>query len=499
MPAATLRDAFDLWPEASLEAIHAAALELLELAGVRVDSSLAREVLLGAGCRSGPQERLLIPAAVVQATLAACPGAFVLVARDEVRSLQVDPDPGPTFVHNMGAAAEVADPRSGAQRRATLRDQALAARVMHRLRHQHAITPLLQPGDVPAQLEPFFSYLVLANESDKYLGGPGISSALQVQYLIRMSAALTRPATADGRYPLDLAFSPVSPLVLGGSVSEALVAAARSGQVVCEILPCPAAATTAPAAIAAAVAQQHAEVLAGVVLAQAAAPGTPIYYGPRLSAVDPRTGSVLSGTPETGVASMAATLLARRCGLACDCYGPTSDSKVLDAQFGHEHGINAMLGLVARPRFLSGIGDVQAGAASNLESLVIDDDVLASAFYAVTPRPWDAEALDVRAIAEGILSGRGFLGTKHTRRYIRSEFVSPVVSYRGRLGDWLRAGRAGVVDIAAERVQELVAEPPVGLPADTLEALCALIDTAAVEVGLTEWPDPREVLEAVSV
>jgi len=45
-----------------------------------------------------------------------------------------------------------------------------------------------------------------------------------------------------------------------------------------------------------------AEVLAGVVLTQLAAPGTPVHYGPRLSAVDPRSGVVVSGTPETGVA-----------------------------------------------------------------------------------------------------------------------------------------------------------------------------------------------------
>ena len=494
MPGARLQDAFDIWPEDALEAMHSAALKVLAAAGVRVDSPQVREVLLGAGCLPGPADRVLIPAEVVVDALAACPPAFVLVARDRARSLPVDPSPGPTIVHNMGAAAEISDPRTGEQRRATLRDQALLARVMHRLRHQDTLTPLVQPGDVPDQLEPMYSYLVLANETDKYVGGPGISFARQTEHLIHMSTALTGVEGGAGRYPLDLAFSPVSPLILGRDVGEALVDAARSGAVACEILPCPAAATTAPAAISAAVAQQHAEVLAGVVLAQAAASGTPVYYGPRLSAVDPRTGAVLSGTPETGVASIAATLLARRCGLACDCYGPTSDSKVLDTQFGQERGINALLGLLARPRFLSGIGDVAAGASTNLESLVIDDDVLAGAFYGVTPRPWDADALNVQAMVDGVLSGNGFLGSRHTRRYLREEFVAPAVSYRGGLGDWLASGHAGVVDLATEKVQQMIAEPPVGLPAGIAERLCALIDAAARELGVAQWPDPRRVL-----
>ena len=295
-------------------------------------------------------------------------------------------------------------------------------------------------------------------------------------------------------YPIDLAFSPVSPLILGGDVTDALISQVRRGGVAVEILPCPAAATTAPGALSAAIAQQHAEVLAGVVLTQAAAPGTPVYYGPRLSAVDPRSGVVVSGTPETGVASSAAVLLARRCGLACDCYGPCSDSKVVDAQFGYERAVNALLGLAPKPRLLSGIGEIQAGAASCLEVLVIDDEVLNNVLYALAPRPWDMDALDIDAMVDGAVSGRGFLGAKHTRRYIRSEFVRPLLSYRGGLGDWLASGRTGLVDLASDRAAELGDREPVGLPADVLGELIALIDRCAADLGITAHPDPRRLL-----
>ena len=306
----------------------------------------------------------------------------MLAARDPERSLAMDPDPGVTYVHNLGGARDVSDPRTGAGRRATLRDQVLATRIMHHLVHQQQVTSLWQPEDVPDLLEPLYSYLILAHETDKAIGGPGISHPFQALYLQEMAQAVTGADGGDGVYPIDLAFSPVSPLILGGDVSDALVEQVRRGGVAVEILPCPAAATTAPGALSAALAQQHAEVLAGVVLTQAAAPGTPVYYGPRLSAVDPRSGVVVSGTPETGVASAAAVLLARRCGLACDCYGPCSDSKVVDAQFGYERAVNALLGLAPQPRLLSGIGEIQAGVASCLEVLVIDDEVLNNVRYA---------------------------------------------------------------------------------------------------------------------
>jgi len=335
---------------------------------------------------------------------------------------------------------------------------------------------------------------VLTFETDKAVGGPGISHPFQARYLHEMAVAVTGADGSDGVYPVDLAFSPVSPLILGRDVTDALVEQLRRGGAAVEILPCPAAATTAPGAISAGVAQQNAEVLAGVVLTQVVAPGTPVYYGPRLSAVDPRSGVVVSGTPETGVASIAAVLLARRYGLACDCYGPDSDSKVIDAQFGYERMANALLGLAARPRLLSGVGSIQAGVASCLEVLVIDDEVLGNAFYALSCRPWDADALDVDAMVDGVLSGRGFLGTKHTRRYIRSEFVTPSVGYRGGLSDWLDSGRAGVVDLASERAAQYVEREPVGLPETVLEELCALIARCAGEAGVGGHPDPRRVL-----
>ncbi len=97
-------------------------------------------------------------------------------------------------------------------------------------------------------------------------------------------------------------------------------------------------------------------------------------------------------------------------------------------------------------------------------------------------------------MVDGVLSGRGFLGAKHTRRYIRSEFVSPLLSYRGGLGEWLAAGRAGLVDLASDKVAELVDREPAGLPGDVLDELVALIDRCAAELGISGHPDPRRAL-----
>lgn len=485
----------DLWPDEAIEAIHETSLAVLERVGVAVESPAAREILIAGGCSEGPRARILMPRAVVADAVAACRPRFTLAARDATRSIPVDADPGPTYVHNMGGARDMVDPKTGATRRATMADQVRLTRVMHHMANLHSVTSLVQPDDVPHPLEPLYSYLVLAHETDKPIGGPGISFAYQAGFLRRMAMAVTGADGTDGRYPVDLAFSPVSPLQLGAEVTDALIETVRAGRVAVEILPCPAAGTTAPGSMSAAIATQNAEVLAGVVMTQLAAPGTPLYYGPRLSSINPRTGVVTSGPPETGVASIAATRLARKYGLACDCYGPTSDSVTVDTQFGYEHMANAILGLAARPRFLSGPGENQAGSGGSLEALVIDDEVLNYAFYAFRAPAWDRDALSLEAIEEGLTSEFGFLATAHTRRYLRADFVKPLLSYRGGMGEWAASGRTGLVDLATERAASMVANPPVGLPDDVREGLCAMIDEAARSIGLEAWPEPRRLLE----
>ena len=241
--------AADLWPDEAINAIHEASLTVLARIGILVESPAAREILLAAGCTastSGNGNRVLMPAAVVMDAVAACRPRFTLVARDDARSIPVDADPGPTFVHNMGGARDMVDPRTGVGRRATMADQVRLTRVMHNMVNLHSVTSLVQPDDVPHPLEPLYSYLVLAHETDKPLGGPGISHAFQAHALRRMATAVTGADGFGGRYPVDLAFSPVSPLQLGADVTDALIATVRAGHVAVEILPCPAAGTTAP-------------------------------------------------------------------------------------------------------------------------------------------------------------------------------------------------------------------------------------------------------------
>jgi trimethylamine--corrinoid protein Co-methyltransferase len=85
---------------------------------------------------------------------------------------------------------------------------------------------------------------------------------------------------------------------------DGLVAMAAHGQPVV-ITPFTLMGAMAPVTLAAALAQQNAEVLFGLVLAQAVRAGSPVMYGAFTSNVDMRSGAPAFGTPENAKANVA--------------------------------------------------------------------------------------------------------------------------------------------------------------------------------------------------
>ena len=327
-------------------------------------------------------------------------------ARPAARSLLMDGEPGQTYVHNMGGARDVLDPRTGAGRRATLRDQVQAARVMHNLVNQHQVTSLWQPQDVPDLLEPLFSYLILALRDRQGHRRP--------RHLASVPGAV--PAgDGDGRhgrrrlsdtYPVDLAFSPVSPLILGGEVTDALVEQVRRGGVAVEILPCPAAATTAPGA-----------------LVGAARAAERRGAGRRRAHAGRRAGHarLLRPPPERGGPAQRR----RRLGHAGDGRGVHRRRALLariraglrllragQRQQGHRRAVRLRAhGQRRCSACRHGRGSCPASApcrpAWRAVSRCSSSTTRSSTtpLYALSPRPWDADALDVDAMVDGVALG----------------------------------------------------------------------------------------------
>jgi trimethylamine--corrinoid protein Co-methyltransferase len=234
-------------------------------------------------------------------------------------------------------------------------------------------------------------------------------------------------------------------------------------------LPCPIMGATGPMSAAGALAQQNAEVLASIVLAELIRPGLPISYCGRLSVMHPRTGLAMWGNPEIGLVSAGTVEVGHSYGLPVNVYGLCTDAHTSDMQSGYERAFNILIPALAGADELSGVGEVWGGVVSSMAQMVIDDEILGSVKHLVRGFEVNPDSLAVEVIAKVMDGPRNFLGQKHTAQYIRrGEVLQTRLAGREGWGEWESSGRKGIVERGAERAAELLSTHQVP-PLDTAQ------------------------------
>jgi trimethylamine--corrinoid protein Co-methyltransferase len=98
------------------------------------------------------------------------------------------------------------------------------------------------------------------------------------------------------------------------------------------------------------------------------------------------------------------------------------------------------------------------------EQLVIDNEILAMAARAVRGIEIDEDTLAFDVIREAGPQGN-YLAAEHTTRYLRTEFLEPMLADRSDRETWERLGMAGINDKARAVARDLLADaPPTVLP-----------------------------------
>jgi trimethylamine--corrinoid protein Co-methyltransferase len=440
--------------EPQVRTIHLATLRILAEVGVVLTQPTAREILAGAGAKMYGDRILLSPEPVEEA-LGHCPPRVTLRGRSGETVVLGD---GSLDWHNLGGASTVYDHRTGTCRAATRQDVRDSTRLLDALGGVTNITPFFTPQDVPGPLISLAMYRHALPHTTKPLQGPGTQTAAEVRYVARMASVIGPPAEI-----LSLGISPISPLSFPDDVAEAIVETARLG-IPLGPLPCPTAGATAPMSLAGALAQQNAEVLASIVLAQAVRPGLPIVYCGRLAAMEPRTGVSVWGGVELGLVSAATVQIAHHYGLPVNVYGLSTNANVLDLQGGYERALNAIVPALAGADELSGIGELAAGVTGSYAQMVCDDEIAASVRRLRRGFSTDEEALAVEVIArvmDGAGQGRGgnYLDQRHTVRYLRAgEVLATRLADRRTWEEWQRGGRETMADRAQAEAERLLAK-----------------------------------------
>jgi trimethylamine--corrinoid protein Co-methyltransferase len=453
--------------------IHHATLRILSEVGVILGDAEARTLLFDHGARES-HGRVCLPPDLVEACLKRCPSQVTLRGRGE----QVTLGTGKLHVHNLGGARDVLDAPGADLRPATARDVAHSARLLDALDNVTTITPFYTPRDVPPSVMTSTMFDQTVRHTLKPINGPGVQTQAEVRRLAEMIRVVFGESPA-----VSLAVSPISPLSFPQNIVQAILEIARSG-LPFGPLPCPNAGATAPMSLAGALAQQNAEILASVVLAQLVAPGLPVIYCGRLAVLNMRSGAPIWGNPEIGLASAATVQIGHHYNLPVNVYGLACSGYAIDIQNGYERALNAVVPALAGADELSGVGEMAGGILSSDVQMVIDNEIMGMVQRVRRGFTVDEDTLALEVIAQVMDSTRNFLAELHTVKYLRGGEV-----WQGRLAVqeigweiWRDAGRPNVIERAQHEVERILSThevPP--LPEDQSSAIDEIVQAALGE------------------
>ena len=440
---------FTLLTPNQVDSLHHATLRILGETGISVKHAGARGLLTAHGARI-QKERILLPPELVEKCIADAGKRVSVRGRGgAVKSL----GDGNLYFHNLGGARDVIDPVSGGKRLATMQDVRDAARLLDALENCHTITPFFTPCDAPGDLMSLAMYRHALPHTTKPLQGPGVQYPAEARAVVRMAEVIGKPEEV-----LTLAVSPVSPLTIPDHEVDAIFEIARLG-IAFGPLPCPTAGATAPMSIAGALAQQNAEALMCLVLAQLIRPGLPIIYCGRLAMMEPRTGISVWGGVELALASAGTVGLGHRYGFAVNVYGFSTNAHSLDIQNGFERGLNAAIPALAGADELSGIGEMEAGVSGSYAQMVADNEFAASILRLRKGFEVNEDSLAVELQSPVMDGSHNFLGQKHTMKYLKSgEALMTKLAERGTWESWEKDGRPDLAKRAQSEAERILRE-----------------------------------------
>ncbi len=435
-------EALDLWAAAGADVDHAAQ-------HVRIDRVLLRQLIGRA------------------------PAQFTLRARNPERSLLIGGD-AINFA-TVGGAPFYSDLESG-RRPGTLADFRRMVQLAQQCGPIHMVEGLLvEPQDVPVAVRHLEKALAQFTLSDKALTAAAHGRAVAADYMAMAAIVYGGEAVLAGGPVSAAVVNANSPLRFDERMLGGLIGYARLGQATV-ITPFILAGAMSPVTLAAAIAQQNAEALAGIALTQLVRPGVPVVYGGFTTNIDMQTGSPAFGTPEGALALLCDGQLARHYGVPFRGSGGLNNAKSVDAQASYETQFSLWPAVMAHANLiLHSAGWLEAGLVCSLEKFIVDVEGLAVMQRLLAGVVIDEDTLALPFIAE-VGPGGHHLGTAHTLARYRSEFYMPIVSDRQNYDKWREDGSRDAARRAHDVAGQLLAAyepPPLDLP--TAEALADFV------------------------
>jgi trimethylamine--corrinoid protein Co-methyltransferase len=447
-------------PKDGVEAIHQTALRILAEIGIASATPRCIDTVVAAGGSISEAGRLLFPSDMVERVLENAGRGFKLHGQTP----EYDLDPSGTRIHlgTSGAAVHIVDSESGEVRDTTLTDLYDMARLAEALPNIHMFQRTVVARDVPDPhaMELNTAYACAAGTQKPI--GTSFSSVETMQAAVEMFHMIAGGEDAWRARPfccVSTCFI-VPPLTFAEEALGIIECAAETGTPL-KLVSAGQAGATSPAPLAGAVAQQTAEVLAGLVYVNLLNPGHPALFGALPFVSDLRTGAMSGGSAEQGVLMAACAQMAQYYGIPCAVSAGMTDAKVPDFQAGYEKGITELLSALAGANLIyEAAGMYGSLLAASKESFVLDNDLIGSVMRATRGFEINEDALAFDVIREVCLGGPGhFLGSDQTLGRMQSDYYYPALADRATPQAWADAETPALLHTAREKTREILEQP----------------------------------------
>jgi trimethylamine--corrinoid protein Co-methyltransferase len=465
-----------------VEAIHLTSLRILEEIGIELMSPAARATLRAVGAQvEEASGTVRLDRAIVDRALAIAPASFTLTSRNPAKQLVLGGRniafglvAGPPFVHDCERG----------RRAGNYRDYCDFIRLAQYFNAIHVIgNQVCAPVELPANTRHLDAYRanLIYTDLAYHCTAIGAGRARDGIEMMAISRGISVAEMAGSPGVITI-ISVNSPRRFDEAMADGLMTMAQHGQPVV-VTPFTLMGAMAPVSLAAALAQQNAEILFGLALAQAVRPGTPVMYGAFTSNVDMRSGAPAFGTPENAKANVASGQLARRYRLPYRTSN-ASASNAADAQGVYETEMSLWGAVLGHGNLVyHAAGWQEGGLTASFEKLVLDVEMLQLMMEFLKPIVVNEAELGFEA-QQQVAPGGHFFGAAHTMERYEHAFYQPLVSNWQNYENWQLGGGKDATQRATDiwkRALDEYEQPP--LDPAIAEALDAFVARRREAIG----------------
>lgn len=436
-----------------VEAIHLAALDILERIGIRCQVKEARDILIKAGANVDESDgRVRLGREIVEAALKTVPPDIVLTPRNSGHAVKLG--------HDYFTTAAVLGPPNctdliRGRRSGSLADMGELLKLTQFFNTIQMNGWPVEPLDIEVRYRHLDAALAMLTLTDKV---PYVfcQSRQRIEDVLSM-CAIARGETLEEFSRRPGVFSIINtntPLQYDIPMTIGVMDMAKYGQPTL-LTPFILAGASTPATIASAMALNTAEVLFGTTLAQLIRRGAPVLYGCAVLNVDMKTGAPAYGLADMHRCTVIGGQMARRYNMPMRSSN-FSASNIPDFASGYESANSVYAAMMSGANLLMhAAGWVEGGLCTSYEKFVLDCEIVQSMTQMLEPVRIDNSELALDEI-ESVGPGGHFFGTERTIATFEHAFYRPLVSTTQNYGAWMEGGAKTATERATVIWQEAI-------------------------------------------